>query len=325
MACTPDGLAPPGPAPSPEYTSTYEAPAATVIAPLTGRVTDAAALAHPSLAAKIDNHWDARPQVGLEATDMVFEELVEGGLTRYVAVWHSTVPAEIGPVRSIRPMDPDIASPFGGIIAYSGGQQRFVDAMRAAPVHNAIHGQADTEATFFRSPSKRAPHNVLVRAPEVVAQHGDLPAPVQQFGYALDVASATATKEGAATSRIDLVFGGSATPSWTWDAASSKWVRFMTGGAPDVGGDGAQLSATNVVVLRVPVIVEQSIPTTNLIGSGEAWIATGGSNVHATWFKGSAVEPIRLIDDNGVVVRLAPGNTWVELVPLGGSAAFTAG
>ena len=72
---------------------------------------------------KIDNHEDARPQVGLNRTDLVFEELVEGGLTRYVAVWHSDVPDAVGPVRSIRPMDPDIVAPLGGIIAYSGGQQ----------------------------------------------------------------------------------------------------------------------------------------------------------------------------------------------------------
>lgn len=76
--------------------------------------------------------------MGLQHTDIVFEELVEGGLTRYVAVWHSNVPAEIGPIRSIRPMDPDIISPLGGIVAYSGGQYRFVQLMRATPVHNAI-------------------------------------------------------------------------------------------------------------------------------------------------------------------------------------------
>jgi len=313
----------PPPAPTPTYTSSWEEPAATVIAPLNGRVTEAETLAHPSIAAKVDNHWDARPQAGLEATDIVFEELVEGGLTRYVAVWHSTIPAEIGPVRSIRPMDPDIASPLGGIIAYSGGQPRFIAMMRATPVYNAIHGQADTEATFFRAPGREGPHDVLVKAPEVVAQHADLAPPPQQFGYSVDVASATATKEGVPTARMDFRFGGSATPAWVWDAASGTWLRFMTGGAPDLAGTGAQLSAVNVVTLRVSVTVSQSIPKTELIGVGEAWVSTGGNTVHATWSKATPTSPIRLVDDNGATVRLAPGNTWVELVPLSGDAVFS--
>ncbi|WP_347057338.1 DUF3048 domain-containing protein [Blastococcus sp. HT6-30] len=54
---------------------------------------------------------------------MVWEEVVEGGITRYVAVYHSTVPGEIGPVRSVRPMDPAIAAPLHGLFAFSGGQR----------------------------------------------------------------------------------------------------------------------------------------------------------------------------------------------------------
>lgn len=304
------------------YVSTYVPPEPYDIAPLTGEQITVDGLATPSIAAKVDNHPAARPQVGLERTDIVFEELVEGGLTRYVAVWHSDVPDIIGPVRSIRPMDPDIVSPLGGIIAYSGGQSRFVEMMRAAPVYNAIHGQADTAETFFRGSNAPAPHNVLVRAPQVIAQHSDLVAPVQQFAFSDDIASATATKEGTPTVGIDLVFGSSSTPSWAWSADSERWVRFQTGGAPDTDAQGAQLSAVNVVVLRVPVQVIQSIPTTLLIGQGEALISTGGRTVSATWSKASMTEPIRILDAQGVAVRLAPGNTWVELVPLAGSATY---
>lgn len=311
------------PVPTPSYSSTYVTPPPTALAPLTGETVEAGALAAPSLAAKVDNHPAARPQVGLERTDLVFEELVEGGLTRYVAVWHSDVPAEIGPIRSIRPMDPDIISPLGGIVAYSGGQQRFVAMMQATAVVNAIHGQADTDDLMFRTDAKDAPHNVLVRAPELIARHLDLAAPVQQFAFAPDAASSTAVREGGDVAGIALRFGSSSAPSWSWDPASARYLRFQDGGTPDLDTVGGQLSAVNVVVLRVPVTVSQSIPKTELIGSGEAWISTGGRTVHATWSKGSMTDPIRLVDDTGTVVRLAPGNTWIELVPLAGSAEFT--
>lgn len=310
------------PEPEPAFTSKYVAPEDFDLAPLTGERIAVGGLTSPSLAAKIDNHPLARPQIGIDRADIVFEELVEGGLTRYVAVWHSDVPAEIGPIRSIRPMDPDIVSPLRGIIAYSGGQQRFVDMMRATEVYNAIHGQADTNAVMFRGGVAPAPHNVIVRAPELISQHADLAAPQQHFAYAADAASATAAREGAPASSASLVFGSLAAPSWAWDAGSGTWLRTMTGGAPDVAAGGTRLSAVNLVILRVPVAVIQDIPTTQMIGSGEAWVLTGGTSLQVTWSKADRNAPVRLIDANGLAVRLAPGNTWVELVPTTGSVTI---
>lgn len=311
------------PAPTPGYTSTYLAPPPTALAPLTGVTVEVGALSAPSLAAKVDNHPDARPQVGLEHTDLVFEELVEGGLTRYVAVWQSDVPAEIGPVRSIRPMDPDIISPLGGIVAYSGGQQRFVEMMRATNVYNAIHGQADTADLMYRTPDKPSPHDVLVRAPELIGRHLDLAPPAQQFAFAPDPAASTAWREGTPVQTVSLAFSGASRRAWDWDAARGVWARSQDG-APDLDPGGTPYSAVNVIMLRVPVTVSQQIPRTELLGSGEAWISSAGRTVHATWSKGSATDPIRLVDDTGTVIRLAPGNSWIELVPLAGSVDFAA-
>jgi hypothetical protein len=317
------GAPAPMPTPTPGYTSTYLTPPPTTLAPLTGETVPVDALTTPSLAAKIDNHPDARPQFGLERTDLVFEEMVEGGLTRYVAVWHSDVPAEIGPIRSIRPMDPDIISPLGGIVAYSGGQQRFVAMMRDTNVYNAIHGQADTEDLMYRVDGRPGPHDVLVKAPELIAAHLDLTAPPQQFAFAPDLASSSAVREGTAVQQQDLRFAAPSQPSWTWDAARGVWARSQAG-APDLDLAGVPYSAVNVIILRVPVTVSQQIPKTELIGSGEAWVSSGGMTIHASWSKGSRTEAIRLVDDTGTVVRLAPGNSWIELVPVTGSVSFTA-
>ena len=311
------------PTPTPSYTSTYETPAPTALAPLTGVEVPAGSLAHSSLAAKIDNHPDARPQVGLGRTDLLYEELVEGGLTRYAAVWHSDIPAEIGPIRSIRPMDPDIVSPLGGIITYSGGQQRFVALMRSTNVYNAIHGQSDTADVMYRTKTKEAPHNVLVKAPELLAMHTDIPAPPQQYSYAPDVAGSSAVREGGPVASMNLRFSNASLRTWVYDATTERWLRSQDG-AVDLDDTGAQLSAANVIVLRVPVTVSQSIPKTELIGSGEAWISSGGHTIHAAWSKGDRLAPIRLVDDTGTIIRLAPGNSWIELVPLAGSAEFAA-
>jgi hypothetical protein len=162
---------------------------------------------------------------------------------------------------------------------------------------------------------------VLVRAQQVVAQQSKLPAPQQQFAYSLDVASATATKEGTPTATIALRFGSSSSPSWKWSEDAALWLRSQSG-VVDTDSAGKQLTAANVVVVSVPVSTGLGVPKTELIGSGVAWVSTGGATVKGRWSKSSATARIVLTDANGVVVRLAPGNTWVELVPQSGSASF---
>ena len=306
------------PTPSPSQngsdgTSNYVAPAATEIAPLTGITVAAGTSAHPSLAVKIDNHSAARPQVAIDRTDLVFEELVEGGITRYVAVWHSDIPDELGPVRSIRPMDPDIIAPFGGIVAFSGGQQRFVEAMNATGQINAIFDY-DTSGLFARGGSNAAPHNVMLAAGDFLRRNATVPAPPQQYAYAAALAGASAVVDGVPVSVITARFSNDSGRSWTWNAEAAAYLRGQDG-APDLTPNGTQLQATNVVVMRVNVSVERHIPRTELIASGAASISSGGKTIAATWSKDSQTAPIRLVDGNGVTIRLAPGNTWFELVP----------
>ena len=285
------------------------------VAALTGEAIEAGSLSRPALAGKIDNHPSARPQVGLDEADIVFEELVEGGLTRYIAIWHSSLPAEIGPVRSVRPMDPEIVSPFGGIFAYSGGQVRFIQMMQEAPVYNAIHGQPDTEETFYRTSAKVAPHNVLVKAPELVDQHLNLPAPERQFAYAPSVEESTAVVAGSPVTSMNPRFSGFSSPSWEWDGTQGTFLRFQTNGAADLASSGNQIFATNVVVLQVGIDVVEDIPTTRLVNQGKGWVATGGSILEINWFKATPESPIILTTDDGEEVRLGVGNTWIELIP----------
>jgi hypothetical protein len=105
-------------------------------APLTGVLIDserAAQLAEqPLLLVKVDNGPTARPQAGLEVADIVFEELVEGGVTRFVAAFHSELPERVGPVRSARFVDVDLGSGFGRpVFANSGARPDAVSRLAA--------------------------------------------------------------------------------------------------------------------------------------------------------------------------------------------------
>lgn len=306
-----------------------------VSAPLTGvkyaeGSAEAVALASPSVACKIDNSEAARPQQGLNSTDVVFDEMVEGGLTRLVAIWHTSKPTNVGPVRSIRPMDPDIISPFGGIVCYSGGQQIFVNLMRATSVFNASETTEQGQGTFSRAKDRPAPHNVIVNTEKLAANHADLAAPQTMWDFAKDAASSTAMVSSDPNTTVNDVQVNypSAVAKWTWSASAKSvtgeagaWVRTQDGKPHIDKLTGEQVRATNVVVLDVKIDRSYAdrkyghIPKTVMVASGKAWVFTGGRSVEVKWQKTSATGRIILTDASGAAVNLAPGNTWVELKP----------
>jgi hypothetical protein len=305
------------PTAEPEPTPVY------VTAPLTGMQylegsAEASTLSRPSVACKIDNSEAARPQLGLNRTDIVFVEMVEGGLTRLVALWHSTQPTAVGPVRSIRPMDPDILSPFGGIVCYSGGQAVFVNMMRNTNVFNASETTEQDKGTFSRSKDRYAPHNVIVDVDKLAAAHPEIAAPGVQFGFASEMANSTAALTGTSVSDIKVYFP-LALSQWAPNAEATRFLRTQDGEIHTDAADGSQISAANVVIMTVEIDRSYldgrygNVPRSVMIGSGQAQVCSAGSCVAATWSKANQIAPITLTDAAGNPVLLAPGNTWVEL------------
>lgn len=317
LAACSSGGASPNPSSSASPSSSPTASVVYETAPLTGVKYVAGtnkALALPSVACKIDNLDVARPQINLGQTDLVFDEMVEGGLTRFVAVWHSHKPSAVGPVRSIRPMDPDIISPFGGIVCYSGGQLKFVKMMRATNVFNADETEEQGKGTFKRVTDREAPHNVVVNVGKLAQHNSKLAPPAEFFKHSVSVADATANVSGSPITSFKVSYPA-ARAEWVAVPSRGVFVRNQDGRALLDQASGRQISANNVVVLQVRIDRTYGyVPKTTLVSYGKAWVFTNGKMVKATWSKASQTAPI-VLKANHQDVLLAPGNTWVELMP----------
>ena len=293
--------------------------------PLTG-IAAPDVVVRPALAVKIENVKEVRPQTGLDQADMVWEQVVEGGLTRFVVVFHSQVPDQVGPIRSVRPMDPAIAAPMHGLIAFSGGQAGFISALSAAGLQTI--SQDGGGSGFARSGVRAAPHN-LFGTPTTFwnqADAGHKAAPPGQFHFARTADQATATTAGKPASSVSLQLSGASQPGWSWNAPDSTWLR-SEAGTPATAASGSRLAATNVIALRVQLVdtgtvdvAGNPVPETKLVGSGEALVATGAKTIAATWTKTATDVPLTLATADGKDVQLAPGKTWIELVPIGSGA-----
>jgi hypothetical protein len=298
-----------GTAGSKASTTSTTKPAAIPVAPLTGLPDPSgAAQTRPLLSVKIENHPDARPQSGLDVADVVWNEVVEGQYTRFLAMYQSRTTDVVGPIRSVRLTDPLIVWPLGGIFVYSGGAPSIVDAIKAAPVK--LVDEDDAGAAMFRDDNHRPPHN-LFGHPDALWAFGGTPVPPPPLFQYL---AAGKKPVGPAAASISIGYRSEYSVGYSWDAASGTWLR-TTDGQPFMSRAGTQIATQNVVVLPVTYKggVGEEGSEAELVGEGRAMVFSGGVVVDGTWSRPDKSQPMQLHTADGKPIKLVPGSTWVEL------------
>ena len=285
--------------------------------PLTGMpAVDPAKAARPAIGVKIDNGAAARPQSGLERADVIYEEFTEG-ITRFVVLFHSSDAPFVGPVRSVRPADPNIVKPFGGPLVFSGGAPAVLSVVSAAGVTQVTEND---RATLRRRPGRRAPHNLYTDTDAMFRKGGaGAPPPFSPFLRAGE----TGTAAGAtpATS-LRLAPAPKVTAAYQWDPGAGVWMR-STDGRPHTLEGGAQISPKNVIVQYTPYVefpADRKVRYPEVVGSGDALILLNGTQVKARWTKSSVGAMTTYADSAGKPISLAPGQTWVHLQEPGSAA-----
>jgi hypothetical protein len=297
--------------------------------PLTGTpLTDPAATSRPALVVKIDNldtnRGRARPQMGINQADVVYEELVEGGITRFLTMFHSTGSNPVGPVRSARTSDIAIFSPLNRpMFAWSGAAPWVVPRIQQSPVQDVGHGSPCE--VYSRRSDRRAPHNLFSSTSALYACYdGGSGAPPQLFTYRAPNAPLGAGARP--INGVNLVFGqgtASAPVQYRWDPRGG-WIRFQSG-TPHTDEAGVGVAPQNVIVQFTPYGWDSpSVPLAQTEGTGTAWVLTNGQLIPATWSKAGPTAVTQYVDSAGRPIGLTPGRTWVALVANGGAAQGSA-
>lgn len=293
--------------------------------PLTGVAVTGEASNRPALAVKIENTADARPQEGLNEADLVWENIVEFEVSRFNVVYQSQVPGEIGPIRSVRPMDIPESAPLHGLFAYSGGQAGIL-ALAQNSGEQVFSFDSGNKA-FYRTKDRAAPHNVYSHPADIWAQADpSRVAPTPWFQFGRTAAQASAAVAGTPANTLSYTLSGQSHPSWTWDAASGTWLRFEGSAAAmtvTYQQGQSQIHAVNVltIVASHPNTSFRAqnnapVPTYSLENTGgDGLLATGGKTIPVKWSKGAQDQPMVVTLADGSPAVFAPGNTWIEMVP----------
>ncbi|HVB92858.1 MAG TPA: DUF3048 domain-containing protein [Acidimicrobiales bacterium] len=305
------------------HTPATAAPPPVPTCPLSGTPAPGGTVpARPALGVKIGNYTGDRPSAGLDSADIVFEEPVEGAITRLVAVFQCQTPALVGDLRSARQPDAGILSQLSDpLFVHAGGIPPVLSLMSNSPLIDKDLYEGGNSSAIILQPGRMAPYSTFVNTASLWAfDPADVtpPAPIFQYSTGLPAGSTA----GSGTS-VHIPFSGTSDVTWTWNPAGGNYLRSYAG-LPDTLLTGGQTTASNVVIMTVQtssgswVENEQGghevLVTTT--GSGPVIIMRNGAAIAGTWSRTSLTTPATFTA-NGAPITLQPGNTWEELVPAG--------
>lgn len=289
------------------------------------------ALNRRNLLVKISNYPPiVRPQSGLNQADVVYEYEVEGGVTRFAAIFRSQMPHHVGPVRSGRLMDFELVPMYEALFAYSGSsepiRQMALDVEWGYQILSPQFGDNCEEAGFCRFPKDgMAYEHTLYLDTEVAWQRAvrrniGLGRRAKGFAFAEQP-----NPDGKPASDVFIDWYGHTDARWQFDRDSQRYVRY-TDGVPHVdAADGEQLWTDNIVIIEVPHVDRPDLfePESRsasheiqLWGTGRAYVFRDGQYWAGYWERrdqnpGTA---LRLYYGNYVDIMLKPGRSYVEVV-----------
>lgn len=271
------------------------------------------------IAVVVENHLDARPQSGLTDADIVYETLAEGGITRFLAIFQTRNPKEIGPVRSARPYFNFVANEWGGIFAHVGGSTIALSELSAGVYKNLQDvNQFYNGDYFYRSKDRVAPHNAyttldLLRSLITKKNWSDwTPTKLGDFE--------TITTDKLRVTNPDIAikfFDATYSANFKFDPTTNTYQRLSGGKAAIDKNNNLQISPKNVLIQYTQ---DYSIPleTTTGLGlkldaGGRAVLFTGGGVTDGTWkYTNGHTEYLNL---DGQPQKFQPGQTWIVLMP----------
>ena len=275
---------------------------------LTGAVSD-----QQVLIAKLSNAPAGRPQAGINEADVVMEVLVEGGIGRWLAVFQSSYPSTLGPVRSLREVDPKLVAPFDARVLSSGGQWPIRVELGKVAVD-----EGDGRLDGYRREAGRAYVYSLMFDTENLPDlgwEGEVE-PLLEFAVSTPPGGEDATE-------IDVRMSRANDLSWTFD--HGRYFRTQDG-EELVDADGLQVSADSVVVVWVETIdtgrvdsAGSAVPDYEVTGSGESHVFRDGKAFEATWERATEDEFFSFKGIDGEPFALKPGRTWLHITPLSGT------
>ncbi|HLR79266.1 MAG TPA: DUF3048 domain-containing protein [Bacillota bacterium] len=286
--------------------------------PLTGEKTKEN-VDHRVVGVMVNNHPKARPQSGLSKADIVFEMLVEGDITRFLALYHSEEPKVVGPVRSAREYYFDLADGYDALYVYHGAADFVNDMIEDRGFDHLNGSKFDDDGNLFKRESFRnSPHNSYLQfkaVTEVAEEEGyDVEKTIDPLPFLSRDELDSLPGESAEQIEIHYTMGGSDAVVYNYDESTEMYTRANNGEETVEYDSHDPIEVDNVFVIEAhhEVMDDEGRRTIDLESGGNAYLIQKGKVNTVQWERQDGkLIPVKDGDPLGFV----PGKTWVNVVP----------
>lgn len=305
---------------SEEVEEVYEGP----IAPLTGLPIDESKVDNRVFAVMLDNHIGARPQAGMSQADIVYEILAEGTITRYMALFQSEYPENIGPVRSARPYFLKKAMEYHAFYTHVGGSPQGLADIKRLGAYD-IDAMSCRGGTFWRVDHKKIPHNMYTSSDTIIKEAErkgySLKESIETFNFYKEDTKINGEKGDIIKLRYKKPTGSDSigyVSEYQYDENTEEYVRYTNHEPYTDENNNMVLTTKNILVqyANTRVIDNYGRREIDIVGTGKGLYFTRGEYVSVTWEKPGETSRTRYYLESGEEIQLNPGKTWIQVVPM---------
>ncbi len=309
------------PTPTPTPTPSLPAPLKTeapvrvqqkYYAAYTGEEVKKEVLDNIAVLAIVENSLDARPQSGLNAADLVYETMAEGGIPRFIALFQSGDAQKVGPIRSARSYFLDISREYNLPFAHCGGSQEALNEIKSKNLMSM--NEMSYASTYWRDSSRKAPHNLYTSTEKLRAlvKAKDY-ATTSTVKFKFDKSYWDSDKLSPAN-EVLLKVNKYYNTSYTYK--DGVYFKSMDGVSSTNKDDNLPLVFKNIVVqiTSIKTQVDGLHLDIALVGNGDGYVISNGKFIKMHWSKKNPTSQTILTDEQGSSLPLAPGKTWWNIV-----------
>lgn len=290
------------------------------------------------VAVMINNIKASLPQYGISDADLMFECLVEGGITRMMAVYadYTKVPS-VCSVRSCRYYFPILAYGLDAVYFCFGSNPTLGTPTLERLNIDYFDGNTNTDSLIFARDQNRLgkyskEHTAYLKGenlPEIFEKYDirtDYKDGKDKYIFSFRDEGTVKKAGSQACDKVNLAFSKQYYSTFTYDSENKVYLKQHNGSAHIDSASGKQLSYTNVFVLETDVSLYGSGPLVQIDWKGGSgyYISAGGVK-EIKWTKKSENANIVIKDTNGKTVKVNAGNSYIGFVNYGSTSLYSSG
>ncbi|NLK27450.1 MAG: DUF3048 domain-containing protein [Clostridiales bacterium] len=264
----------------------------------------------------VSNQW------GIGQADIVYEAIVEGGITRLLGIGENFSGDRLGSVRSSRHYFASFADEYNAIYIHYG-KTKYAKSKLAKLGLDNLDGETGIGTTvFYRDKSMKAPHNAFASLDGILAGIKQKKYETEQpenfeshFSfYEKDIDLTAETK----ANKVTIDFSAYTSPYLEYNASDKLYYRYQFGGPHIDSNTKEQLTFKNIIVQFVKQwdIDRNDYQTMDIEdSSGSGYYISNGKKVDITWKKNETTRFMRYYDASGELLTINPGKTYIAIFP----------